>query len=146
MSECFACTGLGPGGLIAETPGWIVDHCIGPLGVGTLIVKPRRHVLHVAELDAHEAEELGRLLRRVTSAVTTLSEPDQVYVTLWLHMNATPVHIHFVVQPVTRAQMDELGQHGPKLQVAMFDRREPPDLDAAAEFAARARALLSQYS
>jgi ATP adenylyltransferase len=24
----------------------VVEHCIGPLGVGTLIVKPRRHVLH----------------------------------------------------------------------------------------------------
>jgi diadenosine tetraphosphate (Ap4A) HIT family hydrolase len=144
LSECFACTGVGPGGVIAETPCWIVDHCVGPLGVGTLIVKPKRHVVHVANLTAEEAGELGPLLRRATAAVTALTEPDQVYVTLWSHMHAVPVHIHFVVQPVTRELMGELGLHGPRLQVAMFDRGEPPDPDAAADFAQQARAILAQ--
>lgn len=43
------------------------------LGVGTLIVKPKRHVLHVADLDTDEAEELGPLLRRTAAAVTEAS-------------------------------------------------------------------------
>jgi diadenosine tetraphosphate (Ap4A) HIT family hydrolase len=144
--SCLACDTVGPGGVIAETPGWIVDHCIGPLGVGTLIVKPRRHVLHVADLDAAEAEELGPLLHRVAEAVTELTSPEQVYVCLWSHDRGEPGHIHFVVQPVGRELMTETGVHGPRLQVAMFDRGEPPADAAAAAFAASARELLAPKS
>ena len=35
------------------------EHCVGPLGVGSLIVKPVRHVLHVADLDDAEVVEMG---------------------------------------------------------------------------------------
>lgn len=144
--ECFACaTAEGraeaPGGVIAQTDHWLVDHCIGPLGVGTLIVKPKRHIVHVADLHTAEAAELGPLLQRTSEVVTELTRPEQVYVTLWSHMGAVPVHIHFVVQPVTRALMDETGLHGSRLQVAMFDRGEPPQADDASSFAARARGL-----
>ncbi len=62
-----------------------------------------------------------------------------MYVTLWSHMGAVPVHIHFVVQPVTRSLMDETGLHGVRLQVAMFDQGKPPDGDEASSFAATAR-------
>jgi hypothetical protein len=30
-----------PGVRLGETPGWIVEHGVGPLGIGTLIVKPK---------------------------------------------------------------------------------------------------------
>jgi hypothetical protein len=70
LTGCLACDAVAPGGRILETGGWIVEHCIGPLGVGTLIVKPH-------------------------------------------------------------------------LQVAMFERGDLPDPDAAAVFAERARALLA---
>lgn len=69
--------------------------------------------------------------------------PDQVYVCLWSHADARPVHIHWVVQPVTRALMDEFGQHGPGLQVAMFQRDEQPDRSEVEAFAARARQALA---
>jgi len=139
---CLACA-VGPGGVIAETECWLVDHTIGALGVGTLVVKPKRHVLHVADLTEVEASELGPLLRRVSAAVTALVRPEQVYVTLWSHAEAMPGHIHFVVQPVTRERMDAFdGSYGPHLQIRMFDRGEPPDPDAAAAFAAAARGLL----
>ena len=40
------------------------------------------------------------------------------------------MHIHYVVQPVTRALMEEHGTHGPKLQVEMFQRGElPPEAE-----------------
>ncbi len=133
-------TGGAPDGLIHETTGWVVDHCVGPLGIGTLIVRPKRHVVHVADLGEDEAAELGPLLRQTTAVVTELVRPEQVYVTLWSHAGGAPGHIHFVVQPVTRAQMEEHGTYGLHLQVAMFDRREAPDPAAIAEFAARARA------
>ena len=49
-SECLACRLTAgdeplPGGRIHATEHWLVEHCIGPLGTGTLIVKPFRHCL-----------------------------------------------------------------------------------------------------
>jgi diadenosine tetraphosphate (Ap4A) HIT family hydrolase len=58
-----------PGGCIRETGSWRVEHCLGPLGVGTLIVKPKRHLLHVADLNPDEAAELGPLLREASMVV-----------------------------------------------------------------------------
>ena len=145
MSDCGACTSIGletaPGGCIHRTEHWFVDHCVGPLGVGTLIIKPTRHVVHVAELRAAEAAELGAVLQQAAAVVTALERPEQVYVTLWSHMHGVPGHIHFVVQPVTQARMDEHeGRHGVRLQVEMFERSITPDPIKAAAFADRARA------
>ena len=135
-----------PGGLILDTGLWAVDHCVGPLGVGTLVVKPKRHVVHLGELEPGEAAELGPLLQRTAAVVRKLASPEQVYVCLWSHAGGEPGHIHFVVQPVTRELMSALGSHGPRLQVTMFDRGELPDPAAAAAFAARARRLLADKS
>ncbi len=88
------------------------------------------------------SRELGPLLQRATAALEELTEPDQVYVGLWSHAGGRPVHIHFVVQPVTRELMDEIGVFGPHLQVAMFDRDEPPPKAEVERFADRARDLL----
>ena len=145
MGNCLACESIAsqaaPGGCIHKTEHWFVDHCIGPLGVGTLIVKPNRHVVHVSDLRPAEAAELGVLLQQTAAVVTKLEQPEQVYVTLWSHMHALPGHIHFVVQPVTRARMEEHdGRHGLRLQVEMFDRKVEPDPAEAAAFADRARA------
>jgi diadenosine tetraphosphate (Ap4A) HIT family hydrolase len=122
-----------PGGIIGETPRWAVTHCVGPLGVGTLIVKPKRHVLHVADLEADEAVELGPLLQRTAAAVTEAFDPEQVYVCLWSHADGVPGHIHWVVQPVEAAA--DPARRGPQLQAAMFDHGSPPD-PAAVERAA----------
>jgi hypothetical protein len=48
-----------------------------------------------------------------------------------------------VVQPVTRALMDEIGAFGPYLQTAMFDRAMDPARDQVESFAERARAELA---
>lgn len=147
VEGCLACdladgrTPL-PGGVIHETGRWLVEHCVGPLGVGTLIVKPKRHFVHVADLDGEEAEELGPLLQRTASIVMTLASPDQVYVCLWSHQGGTPVHIHFVVQPVTTEQRNRLGG-GAYLQAAMFHANELPDPGAVAAFAERARSAFA---
>jgi diadenosine tetraphosphate (Ap4A) HIT family hydrolase len=142
VTGCLACATVGPGGVIAETGHWLVDHTIGSLGLGTLIVKPKRHVLHVAELTAAEAAELGPLLQRVAAAVAELAQPSQVYVCLWSHMDRKPGHIHFVVQPVSDEQMAAFDRHGPALQTALFDRGELADETEAAAFAAAARTKL----
>jgi hypothetical protein len=66
--------------------------------------------------------------------VAELTEPDQVYVCVWSHAGGKPHHIHFVVQPVQQGEL-----HGPRLQVAMFDRNEPPPRNEVERFAELAR-------
>ena len=104
----------------------------------TLIVKPERHVVHVADLNGAEALELGTLSRETIAVVSQLANPDQVYVCLWSH---GPVHIHFVVQPVDAELMALFGAHGPKLQLTMFNSGSPPDEASVGAFADAARAL-----
>lgn len=119
MDSCTAC-GLAdgtlplPGGRISETPHWLVEHCVGPLGLGTLIVKPRRHVTSVAELTTEEAHELGPLLRRASMIAGELVPAEQMYNCLWSHAGGTPVHIHYVVQPVTAEAMTRHASYGPR--------------------------------
>ena len=81
MEGCLACDlSEGrrelPGGRIFATDHWVVEHCIGPLGVGTLVVKPFRHVTHLWELRPKETAELGPLLRRVAAAVEAILIPE----------------------------------------------------------------------
>jgi len=130
-----------PGGVIHETVNWFVEHTVGPLGVGTLILKPKRHVTRVSGLTDDEAAELGPLLARSAAVVDELVEPEQVYTCLWSHAGGMPVHIHYVVQPATRELMARYDSYGPNLQVAMFDAGvTPPEAEVEA-FADRARAV-----
>jgi diadenosine tetraphosphate (Ap4A) HIT family hydrolase len=130
-----------PGGRIQETAHWIVEHCVGPLSLGTLVVKPRRHVLHVSELGEEEAAELGPLLKQTAAIVEALTRPDQVYVCLWSHADSRPGHIHFVVQPVARELQKLYPHQGPALQAAMFKSANEPRRDEVEALADRARAL-----
>jgi diadenosine tetraphosphate (Ap4A) HIT family hydrolase len=144
MIACVACelsngTRDLPGGRIHRTRFWLVEHCVGPLGLGTLIVKPERHVTSVADLSEDEAGELGPLLRQASIVANHLVDADQVYNCLWSHAGGVPVHIHYVVQPVSKSQMSDFGVHGPNLQVAMFSNGEPPARDEVERVAALAR-------
>ncbi len=149
VDGCLSCDILAgrracPGGAIDETERWAVTHCVGPLGVGTLIVKPKRHVVHVWDLDPDEAAELGPLLRRTAGAVATVFDPHQVYVCLWSHADNVPGHIHFVVQPVDAS--NDPGRRGPNLQAAMFEAGELPDPAAVEGAADDLRAVLMESS
>lgn len=128
-----------PGGRIFRTQHWLVEHCVGPLGLGTLIVKPERHVTTVASLTDDEAAELGPLLRRASAIAGQLVDADQIYNCLWSHAGGVPVHIHYVVQPVTAAVMAEFHAHGPNLQVAMFARADAPHISEIDRIAEQAR-------
>lgn len=130
-----------PGGRIHERGDWLVEHCVGPLGTGTLIVKPRRHVTAIGELTDDEAAALGPLLRDASAIASQLVEAEQVYNCLWSHAGGRPVHIHYVVQPITRAQMERHSSHGPVLQTAMFAVGELPDRAEVERIAGRAREL-----
>jgi ATP adenylyltransferase len=144
VTGCLACDLTNgrqplPGGTIYRTSTWTVDHCVGPLGIGTLIVRPIRHVTRVSELNQRESAEFGPVLQRTAAVVDELLHPDQVYVCLWSHAGGNPVHIHYVVQPARREMIEQFTAYGPRLQVAMFDRAETPAPTEVEAFAERAR-------
>jgi diadenosine tetraphosphate (Ap4A) HIT family hydrolase len=146
--DCLACALAAgreplPGGLIHRTQYWLVEHCVGPLGLGTLIVKPERHVTAVADLSPAEAAELGPLLQQTSQVAGQLVDSDQVYNCLWSHGGGVPVHIHYVIQPVTRAQMATYQCAGPRLQEAMFAAGITPDPGEIATVAGSARRLFA---
>ena len=151
MEGCLACDlSEGrrelPGGRIFATDHWVVEHCIGPLGVGTLVVKPFRHVTHLWELRPKETAELGPLLRRVAAAVEAILIPEQVYVCLWSHAHWEPGHIHFVVQPATREHRDEHERPGAFLQADLFEADQTPPSEQVEEFARKAREAIAQMA
>ena len=133
-----------PGGRLHETTHWVVEHCVGPLGLGTLIVKPRRHVTSVSDLTDDEASELGPLLRTASLVAGELVPAEQVYNCLWSHAGGVAMHIHYVVQPVTTDLMERHASHGPALQVAMFAEGTVPDDDRIEDIASRARAAFDR--
>ncbi len=149
MKGCLACDlSEGrrelPGGAVYTESCWAVEPCVGPLPVGTLIVKPRRHITHIWELNAEEAAELGPLLARVSGVIQQIAQPDQVYVCLWSHAGWAPGHIHFVLQPVWKEQQAEYPLPGPMLQVELFQANQAPERALVEGFAERARALMHQ--
>lgn len=147
MDDCLAC-GLTngridlPGGRIFQTTHWVVEHCIGPFGVGALIVKPFHHCTHIWELSDEEAEELDPLLRLVSKTIQTILKPDQVYVCLWSHAGWEPGHIHFVLQPSWNNLQAEHKYPDPFLQVDMFEAGERPNREHLETFAARAKEVI----
>ncbi|MEU6003778.1 hypothetical protein ABZ837_38985 [Streptomyces sp. NPDC047197] len=151
---CVACGLAGgavplPGGTLLRTPHWTVEHCVGPLGVGTLIVKPLRHITGVHEMSAGEGAGLGPLLACVTSGLRTVVGEgcEQVYVCLWSHAGRVPGHLHFVVQPARTSDIDRHGgAYGPALQAAMFAEGAEPEPGAVEEFCGRMRRVLGEGS
>ncbi len=147
MENCLACSLTNgkldlPGGRIYATSCWVVEHCIGPLGVGTLIVKPFRHCVHFWELTDNEVRELGPLLRRVVATIQAILEPDQVYICLWSHAGWRPGHLHFVLQPSWNRSRREHTRPGPFLQVEMFHADAKPPREQIETFAATAQKLI----
>jgi diadenosine tetraphosphate (Ap4A) HIT family hydrolase len=146
--DCLACDLAAgrqplPGGVIHQTESWLVEHCVGPLGLGTLIVKPKRHVTAVANLSPPEALQLGPLLQRASWVASRLVDAEQVYNCLWSHAGGVPGHLHYVIQPVTRDQLSVYESHGPGLQMAMFRAGLAPDADEVLAVADQARYLFA---
>ena len=147
--DCYACRLTAgaeslPGGRIYNTASWVVEHCTGPLGVGTLIVKPFRHCLHIGDLTPAEAQELGPLLQRVSQVIQMLTQADQVYVCLWCHAGWQPVHLHFVVQPAWNSWRETYARPGPSVQAAMFQAGNAPPQSEVEAFCHQARTRLEQ--
>jgi diadenosine tetraphosphate (Ap4A) HIT family hydrolase len=154
-AECMACDFVEhpeklPGGRVA-LGAWVVEHCVGPLGVGTMVMKPSRHVVHISDLEPREIAELGPALASVTRAVALAAtddgrRPSQVYACLWSHADRRPGHIHFVIQPVDDALMERFDAHGPELQLRMFQLGEAMDTQAIEAAMDRVRTHLTSPS
>jgi len=146
--ECMACQLTAgerelAGGRIFQTEHWVVEHCIGTLGVGTLILKPLRHIVGLADMSDAEAADLGPLMKRAPSIIKALTGADQVYACLWSHAEWTPGHIHFVLQPAWNALRSRYPGPGPALQMAMFTEAQALDPHAVELFCARARSAFA---
>ncbi len=147
MKQCLACDLMSgkvelPGGRIYETSYWAVEHCVGPLGVGCLIVKPKRHCIHFWELKAEETTELGPLLQRVAGTIKAILNPDQVYICLWSHAGWQPGHLHFVLQPSWNHLQQNHRRPGPFMQVDMASARMYPPQKEVEVFARKAKEVI----
>ena len=149
--QCLACSLTAgeitlPGGRIGERGRWVIEPTIGPLPIGTLIVKPFRHCESLGSLTNEEAEELGPLLRDMTATITAVTGCDQAYVCLWSHADWVPGHIHFVLQPAWNSQRLEHDRPGPFLQTELFDADSYPAPGDIERLAARVRMTLEASS
>ncbi|MQA74961.1 MAG: diadenosine tetraphosphate hydrolase [Solirubrobacterales bacterium] len=141
MSRCTACATLSgetevPGGVVWEDESWVADHCLGPFGVGALVLKARAHRESLPELTDAEARALGPALRTVSAAMVAGLPCERVYVSAWV--DQPPLHVHLVIEP---RYAEEAGIGAWELQ-ARRRAGEPPAADDAAAAAERVRRAL----
>jgi ATP adenylyltransferase len=133
-----------PGGILHQTTRWIVNHAVGRLNLGTLIVAPRDHVVAIADLDDLAAAELGPLLRDAARVVEAICRPEQTYVCVWSHGRTERRHLHILVQPVTSALVAQYGGlRSEQLQARLMTTGEPPDPADVERLCADARQRLA---
>jgi diadenosine tetraphosphate (Ap4A) HIT family hydrolase len=141
--SCLACDATAgrvepPGGTILDEGGWVLEHALSPVPLrGWLILKPRRHVEHLAELEPAEAAALGPLIARISAAMSSALAPERIYVTSFGEV-VRHVHLYFVPR---YAGMPPIGP-GVLVQMGSGDSPWASDDAAAAEAAARVRAAL----
>jgi ATP adenylyltransferase len=147
MVGCLGCDLLAgrrdlPGGIVYQTGSWVVNHVVGPMNLGTLIVGPREHIEAVADLGDIAAAELGPVLRGTARVVEALCRPEQTYVCLWSHGAGVRKHLHIAVQPVTAAVVARYGGvRSEQLQARMLAGGGEPDIADVERFCDRAREL-----
>jgi ATP adenylyltransferase len=131
-----------PGGIVHQTGGWVVNHVVGSMNLGTLIVGPKEHVVAVADLDDAAAAEFGPVLRDTARVVEALCRPEQTYLSLWSHGVSTRKHLHVAVQPVTAAVVARYGGlRSEQLQARMLASGDEPTVADVERFCERAREL-----
>jgi diadenosine tetraphosphate (Ap4A) HIT family hydrolase len=104
MDKCLGCeivTGriATPGGVIYEDDYWMLTHSISsqlPPLKGMLILQPKRHCEHLAELTSEEIDNLGFLLRDTTKAITEILHPSKIYA---VSAGEGIKHVHFMIIP-----------------------------------------------
>lgn len=86
-----------PGGVIFADEDWLVEHSLSPVLLrGWLILKPRRHVEHIADLTSGECATLGHLLSRTSAALKAALAAERVYA---CSFGESVNHVHFYLIP-----------------------------------------------
>jgi diadenosine tetraphosphate (Ap4A) HIT family hydrolase/predicted kinase len=96
------------GGVIYQDTFWHIEH-ITPLAVpGWLVLKPIRHVEHVADLSGDEAiQQFGPLVQLTAAALRATTNAAKVYVVMFAEREAN-AHIHFHLIPRRHDDPSEL--------------------------------------
>ena len=140
---CIACDVVSgriapPGGILLDDGLWVLSHSVSPVLLrGWLILEPRRHVEHLAELTEAEAAALGPLIARVSSAVMRALQAE-VYA---CSFGEVIRHVHWYLIP----RYADMSVHGVVVLNEMFANPTPwacSDEDAA-EAASRVRMALA---
>ncbi len=123
--SCYACQTSRASSLpvreeIYRSPDWRVAHAFDTSLPGWLIVLPNRHVSSLSELSASAAEELGGLLRALSTALERQLGATKAYVMLLAEAEGFE-HLHVHVAP--RMPDQPVSERGPKI----FDRLGGPD-------------------
>jgi diadenosine tetraphosphate (Ap4A) HIT family hydrolase len=140
VAGCLACDVLSgrvevPGGTIAETEHWHADHCLGPFGVGAVVVKSKEHVEALWRLSDPAAQELGPFLRTISAAIVDALGAERAYLTMWV--DKPPLHVHLVLYP----RWPDEEKRGWDVDRERW-AAGPPPAEEAAEAAERLRAFL----
>ncbi len=130
-----------PGGLVYRDDDWAVDHCIGPAGVGAMVVRARRHVESLWDLSDREARSIGLVIRGVSGAIVAALRAERVYVSLWV--DRKPYHVHWVLWPRYKGMMERYGGGGLELQSGLWSEG-PPEPAEVAKAAAKVKAVLAE--
>lgn len=131
-----------PGGIVHETRSWVVNHAVGSMNLGTLVLSPREHIVAVADLSDQAVAELGSLLRRTAQVVEAILKPEQTYVASWAHGHEGRKHLHIAVQPVTTETVREYGGAlSEQLQAKMLLSAREPAREDIKGFCSRARQM-----
>ena len=88
-----------PGGVIYENEYWMVNHsvpCPIILMRGFLIIQPKRHCEHLAELTIEETLTFAPLLRNTCLALSRVVQPAKVYA---CSLGESLKHIHYCIIP-----------------------------------------------
>jgi diadenosine tetraphosphate (Ap4A) HIT family hydrolase len=135
-----------PGGVIYDDGVWRVDHYFPPIPLlGWLLVKPRRHVTTIADLNADEAARIGPLLQRVAASLTAELASTKVYVANFAEGGEAFAHIHFHVMPRSATHPAEF--RGPRVFGLWAKAAEQGDLAPLADveaLVARLRTALAK--
>ena len=125
-----------------ELAGWRVEQC-GTVGCWNADRQTGTPCHGGSRSERRRVVGSGPLLQLASKVAGELVGAEQVYNCLWSHAGGVRVHIHYVVQPVTAADMERFGGYGPTLQVAMFAVGELPEPAEVEAIAWRARQLFA---
>ena len=129
-----------PGGVILDDPNWHVTHvgAPAPLIRGMIVLRARRHVVHLADLTPEELAAAMSLLSRLSGAILRSLSPERVY--CWFFGEGSP-HAHFVLMPRFRGMPQ--GNPLATLTEVIAERKHQIDWETAEAVAGVLRAAVS---